>query len=1163
MARTEKVTRWAKFKKPLIITVATLLVYSALGFLLIPALIESQLPKIIFDQTERHSSLAKAEFNPFLLTLRLQGFEIEDADSENFVAFEELFADLEAISLFKWVYHLDEVRLTKPQLRIAVLSEGEFNFSSLLSESATEVDAPVENKSAIPPIRIRYLHIDDGRIDFEDLSHPTPYKTEFSPLNFGLNNVSTVPNEDSTYRFSSVIDGTGEIHWEGDITVEPLRSHGKLKLTAVHLPRLWEYIKDIVKFEIQQGDLHVEANYEFDGIGENPQLLISEGQLKLDGFQLMEKGQNAPLIDIPQFDIDGVSVDLQQQRVMVQSVQSTRASFDLKKDKNGVLNFVPLFEIGHFSAVEDAVLEEITKPHETTTDVAESKAIAADGEVLPPTVETPQSEHNNVASIPDDAIVHQSTREPEPSADTPWLLEIRKLSLQQYKLRFEDRVPEQGVVVELAPLNLMVNNISSAPGNELTLKLDSGMNQTGRIDVNGTLTLDPLLTSMDLDVHQIDLGLFYPYVTTQLENLQGALQFDGQLGFHFDENDKPKLQYYGSFGLVNFRTAKENLKLATDALNIQGKLDFSQDANAQPSVNFDGSIGLDNLKAQFEANALASRQIRLKGKLAFYNDAKQNPVVRHDGSVMALGLSTGVDDYTLRSGGIRFDGRTDFHGDPAKKPMLRYRGEARVYEFAAIELATGYELLKWKTLSLRGLAFDYEPTKLSLSDVLIDRPYAKIVIDPDTSESELEAVSEVQSANPPPEIAQIDETRISKAEKSVIPITIGKVTIKDGSANFADRSLMLNFATGIHELNGVISGLSSKKDGRASVLIEGQVDNYAPVKIEGEINPLSSEAYTDIAVLFDSISLTTFTPYAGHFAGYKIEKGKMSLDLHYKLDNRRLKAENKILLEQLTLGKRVESPNATSLPVGLAIALMKDTDGNIDLDLPIAGTLDDPEFSVMGLVGKALFNLLTKAITSPFSLLAGLAGDNETLDEVAFDFGETQLNKTQIKKLTNLSDALQQRPSLQLEIKGVADPVADRLALAEQIVLKRLREEVGDDPPVVGHRIPLDNEDYREELEDLYDDEIEDLPGMAPIDPELEKTNPRQWIQVILKRTLENQTIEDLQLSILARERAKSIRDYLIQQGGVAPERIFLLDVDLSPSVSGEYVVSNLSLASN
>ena len=290
---------------------------------------------------------------------------------------------------------------------------------------------------------------------------------------------------------------------------------------------------------------------------------------------------------------------------------------------------------------------------------------------------------------------------------------------------------------------------------------------------------------------------------------------------------------------------------------------------------------------------------------------------------------------------------------------------------------------------------------------------------------------------------------------------------------------------------------------------------------------------------------------------------QMSLKLHYKLDNRYLKAENKILLEQLTLGERVESAAATSLPVDLAIDLMKDTDGNIDFDLPIAGTLDDPEFSVLGLVGKALFNLLTKIIASPFSLLADLVGDNESLDEVAFGLGETQLNELQIEKLTSLAEALNQRPGLQLEIKGVADPVGDRLALAEQIVLARLSEEIGDDPPVLGHRIPLENEDYREELEDLYEDEIENLPDVAPIDPELEKTIPKQWIQEILQRTLENQHIDDLQLRILARERAKVIRDSLIQQGGIAPKRIFLLDVEVSRTDHRDFVVSKLSLASN
>ncbi|MFV9645868.1 MAG: DUF748 domain-containing protein, partial [Desulfobacterales bacterium] len=228
--------------------------------------------------------------------------------------------------------------------------------------------------------------------------------------------------------------------------------------------------------------------------------------------------------------------------------------------------------------------------------------------------------------------------------------------------------------------------------------------------------------------------------------------------------------------------------------------------------------------------------------------------------------------------------------------------------------------------------------------------------------------------------------------------------------------------TGIQNLKGTVKGLSSESLARADVLLEGKVDKYAPVKISGQINPLSEDAYTDLALSFKNIELATFTPYSGKFAGYAIKKGKLSLDLKYKVSEDLLIGENEIFVDQLTFGERIDSPDATTLPVRLAIALLKDREGRIDIDLPVRGDLSDPEFSYGRIVVNALVNLITKIVTSPFAALANLVGgDGEELSFVEFEFGSAGLLAGQIRKLDNLAKALYERPALRLEIKGVAD----------------------------------------------------------------------------------------------------------------------------------------------
>ena len=195
-------------------------------------------------------------------------------------------------------------------------------------------------------------------------------------------------------------------------------------------------------------------------------------------------------------------------------------------------------------------------------------------------------------------------------------------------------------------------------------------------------------------------------------------------------------------------------------------------------------------------------------------------------------------------------------------------------------------------------------------------------------------------------------------------------------------------ARGVH-LNGTIRELSSAQAAHAAIDLTGKVDEFSPVKIGGTINPLNSRGLTDVGVEFENIELTTFTPYSGKFMGYRIDRGKLDLNLHYAIQDRQLKGENKILIRQLTLGEKVDSKDATSLPVKFAIALLKDKNGDIDLDLPVSGSLDDPKFSVWKVVWKILGQLVVKAVTSPFKLFGAIfGGDNEEVaPAIAFPYG--------------------------------------------------------------------------------------------------------------------------------------------------------------------------------
>src|SRR6185437_12802901 len=273
----------------------------------------------------------------------------------------------------------------------------------------------------------------------------------------------------------------------------------------------------------------------------------------------------------------------------------------------------------------------------------------------------------------------------------------------------------------------------------------------------------------------------------------------------------------------------------------------------------------------------------------------------------------------------------------------------------------------------------------------------------------------------------------------VMPISIGTVRIINGSANYADFWIEPNFAVGIQTLNGSIDGLSSDPKSRAKVKLDGKVDRYAPVTINGEMNLLAASVYSDIKMSFKGLELTTMTPYSGHFAGYMINKGKLSVDLSYKVDQRKLVAEQRFVIDQLQLGDPVDSPDAVHLPLKLAVALLKDRNGVIDVPLPISGSLDDPQFKIGPIIWHAVVNLFVKVATAPFAALGRLfGGHGEEMKYIDFAPGSAELDDASKEKLNSLSKALQDKTQLQLDVPIVFSKDLDAPALARLRLNQRL-----------------------------------------------------------------------------------------------------------------------------
>jgi hypothetical protein len=433
----------------------------------------------------------------------------------------------------------------------------------------------------------------------------------------------------------------------------------------------------------------------------------------------------------------------------------------------------------------------------------------------------------------------------------------------------------------------------------------------------------------------------------------------------------------------------------------------------------------------------------------------------------------------------------------------------------------------------------------------------RLIIGPDGTTNLDTVLAAPGAASPPPADATPPP---DAATEPALAVQVDLVRIRNGSTNFADLSIRPQFATGIQQLKGTVRGLSSDPAARAVVALDGQVDRFSPVTIRGEVNPLAAETFLDIAMTFRNLELAAFTPYAGRFAGYAIRQGKLNLDLNYIVEDRRLKADHAIVIDQLELGDKVESPDAVSLPLKLAVALLKDRNGVIDLDLPVTGSLDDPQFRLGPIIWKVFVNLLTKAVTAPFALLGSLFGGGEEVNLIAFAPGEATLGADGQSRVDALVKALTERPGLGLTIPAVFSRDVDGPALVEArlaalLVDAKRRELVArklDPATAVFESIAADRDDYLKQLTAAWRESAgpkTPVPSPAPAPegdgPDPDDPEPRiVALENALRARIE---VGDAELFDLARRRAVLVEERLLTGTGIAPERVFLV----SPTAVG------------
>ncbi len=1153
--------------KYFLFSAGALLLYTLVGFLVLPSTLGWYVPKAAHDQFNYRVSLGKIRINPFQMTFEVTDFSLAGPDGAPMASFERLFLDWEPTDIFHRTAKFSEFSLSKPALHLVIAADGETNFSKLTPKSAAPESPP---SSSTNPIRLllQTVAIVGGEMTVTDKRPSVPETITFHDLALNLKDLSTIQNQNGTYSLSTTTGNGETIQGDGNLGLVPFRSSGQLACLNIQTATLWGFVRDTLSLESPTGKIDASTGYRIDASSTPLQVTLENFKVSLADTSLKLTNSDGPFFKLSKLDVASVQLDLATKSIQVGKVLVDGGKLHFLVDDSGTSN-----------------LEKILR-------------------------KSPSQEKKAVASAPPEPQAQQAS----PPDAAPWTMDFETIEVKDIGFDLED-------VNRILPLTAGISSLSvsakariEAGSKSTKILIQQLAAELKKVQVGNKGAPDPLLAvdrfflaggEMDLDARILkvaSLGLSDGRVSLNRDekgiiNLEQLFSARGtapsrspvpeilpwkidataveikDIAFGFEDLSTATPATYGVASIsvnsrVEIRTGPKNdvvLKgIATELKGLRlgskgskdpvfaaqrffveggeldlgartvtipvvglsdGRLDVSRDRdgklNMEKLFTAKHSVPVDRKGKQATADSglawkYSVKSFELKGFRSALSDQKANskkPLYQLQGlrmqatnidghSPMGVDLKFGTTPggtvallgkinptnqsidakikvidlpltplqpylepsitLTLQSASVSTEG-TLRYGVPKTGSKIAYDGSFSLDKLRLTAPGSKETYLGWESLQIPKIKLNVKPNNLQIKEVRLKKPLGQLIIAEDRTVNLAKIVKEQPAKNglPPANTSPKDPITVQGEEGGEpFPFSIGKVLVEDGDIVFADLSMKPNFMTRIHSLKGMVSRLSSSGNSLTEIQLDGSVDQYGYTKITGTLDLYNIKRAAEINMVFQNVELTSVTPYSGKFAGRSIKSGKLSMDLDYKIQDNQMLGDNKIIVDNLELGEHVDSPDAINLPLDLAVALLKDSNGIIDIGLPVSGDLNDPQFSIGPLVWKAFTNLITKAITAPFLALGSLfGGDAEKFDAVVFEPGKADLLPPEKGKLKQISDALHKRQQLTLVMQGQYSPEADGLELKQKHLQRAVGILLGEEVSAGEEPGPLDLDD--------------------------------------------------------------------------------------------------------
>ncbi len=1167
--------------------------YTIFGFFATPYLLKSQITQTIEAKTNAKITIEDIYFNPFTFTLIISNFDLKSLENQPLVAFKSMYLNLEPSSIFRPAFHIKEFVLAKPEIFVAYNKDKSFNFISILKPNETRIeDANQSSSFHMPRLMFERVSIEDGTLKYDDFSKQNEFDFIFEEIGFTLADIDTndFNVSDGKLKFYSKLGDAGYVDFKSQVSgFDPFKLHGTLDVQNVELYSVWRYFQDLFHLEVADGKLSLHSEYALN-LDDINATTLSNISLSLENLRLKPKKSSKDILTLDALYLKDGSLKPLLKDIHIQKVELNSLNAHAKRDKNaqidwseylrfnqhntqtatneetnssnqwsGVIETIALTNIqGDFR--DEGVTPNVTSKLSDLNISMQNVTLAGD---VPLQYQLVMHLNKNVqcsseGSVKYDSLDMNSTLKcsgldalwyrPYLDAITNEKFKVFDLKLESLMAGFDANVnlkeSDSQTIFAIKDANVMVEKVALSKKSSAEKLLDFGA-----LNLQG-ISLDT--KTREIQARKIALGKLNIYAkryknkTFSVEDLIVPHAKAQAIAAPKSQNEEKEYSFFAKHLHLDNASLKFDDKALTPSVQTAlDKINFDiYDANSKKEswLKYNLSVRVNYGGYAKSKGSLRHTPLKQKGTIELQNISLKE-LTPYLGEIAYL---------TIDDGSLSLKANMSY-AKSSVKADLRAVGTSRLEDFFVSDTRDDTPILSLSEVKLGSFTYEMAPNRFFVDEVDVNSFYVNALIDENKKMNLASLMKQNEDANS-------TKTEDSNQTQEKFPLKIMKVNVALGSANFSDLSLPIKFKTNIHDLNGSIYGLSNAADETSYVDMAGEVDRYGSTKLRGSINSGDLKSFTDLDFSFKNLDLESMSGYSASFSGYKIDNGKLFLDLEYDILNSELLGKNNILIKNIELGEELRDENQTLLPLGFVIALLEDSEGVIDINMPVNGNVDDPDFKYGALVWKTFGKLVLKAVASPFSILGSIVGgDGDKMEYLEFEGGSLTLLPPEQEKLDNIAKLLTKRPKISLGIHGGYDTALDKRALQKEKLSRMVIQKSG-----VKSRENQLNVTSIDLMEDLYEEFVHDN-RLYSIAKELkgqfkgEEYN-RAYASAVFEECLKFQSVSEGEMQTLARKRADVVRAYLIEKRGVEVSRIKILEIAKAPENTEKFVKTTLQV---